>query len=396
MKIKFRAMLTMCGDLIENGEIVIDKGDIVEIVTKQSGNEDIDLSDCLLMPGFVNAHSHLSLTALNKKLFPSDSFVDWVRALIPLNSDLDDLSRVSGICAGAEEMKRSGVTALGDYVDKPELLSLIGGLGFRSVLFLEAIEFKPEKAQVLCKDLEEILKFKGLSRLCKLGLAPHAPYTVSPGLFQQLSRLAQQYNCPFSSHVAETKEESRFLMDGDNSLEKLLKERSAWDPRWQPPHKTPVQYLSALRALDHLVAVHCNFISDDLDIMEKRKVKAVFCPQSTDWFRRTQWMPVRALLDRGMTVALGTDSLASSKSLNFLDELRMADKLLPDVSRKEILTMATLGGADALGLESGELALGKKADLIGFRVPATYLGPWWDVPFEPHRRKVDFYKVDGQ
>ena len=386
----------MCGDQIENGEIVINEGNIVEIETTQSGNHDADLSDCLLMPGFVNTHSHLSLTALNKKISSSDSFVDWIRALIPLNSDLDGESRVRGICAGAEAMKRSGVTALGDYVAEPELLPVIGGLGFRSVLFLEMVEFRSEKAQTLCKKLEEILKRECVSPLYQLGLAPHAPYSVSPGLFRLLGQLAQKYNCPLSSHVAETKEESRFLMTGDKSLEKLLKERSAWDSQWQSPYKTPVQYLSSLGTLDRLIAVHCNFISGDLDIMEKKKMRAVFCPQSTEWFGRTQLMPVRALLDRGMTVAIGTDSLASNNSLSFLDELRMADKLLPDVSRREILTMATRGGAEALGLECGTLASGKKADLIGFRVSAAYSGSWWDVPFESRRQEVDFYTVDGK
>ncbi|MBC8288345.1 MAG: amidohydrolase family protein [Nitrospinae bacterium] len=396
MKIKFRALLTMCGDPVENGELIIDAGNIVEIATTQSGNYDADLSDCLLMPGFINAHSHISLTALEKKLSPSDSFADWIRALIPLNSDLDDESRIRAICSGAEVMRRSGVTALGDYVAEPELLPVIGALGFRSVLFLEAIGFLSEKATTIRNNLEEILKRECVSPLCQLGLAPHAPYSVSPDLFRHLALLAEKYHCPLSCHVAETKEESRFLVIGDNSLEELLKERSAWDSRWQAPYKTPMQYLASLGILHRLIAVHCNFISDDLDIMEENNVSAVFCPQSTEWFGRTQLMPVRTLLDRGVTVALGTDSLASSNSLNFLDELRMADKLLPDVSRKEILAMATCKGAEALGLQCGTLASGQKADLIGFRVSPSYSGPWWDVPFEPHRREVDFYRVDGK
>ncbi len=396
MKIKFRALLTMCSELVENGELIIDGGNIAAISTMQSGNDDADLSDCLLMPGFVNAHCHLGLSALEKKLSPAGSFADWIRALISLNSGLDNESRVRGIRAGAEIMKRSGVTALGDYVADPELLPVIGGLGFRSVLFLEAIGFHSEKAQVLCKNLEEVLKRECVSPLYQLGLAPHAPYSVSPDLFQHLVELAEQYHCPLSCHVAETKEESRFLVIGDNSLEELLKERSAWDPEWNPPYKTPVEYLSSLGTLDRLIAVHCNFVSDDLDIMEEKKVSAVFCPKSTEWFGRTQFLPVRALLDRGMTVALGTDSLASNDSLNFLDELRMADKLLPDVSRREILRMATCGGAEALGLQCGTLAFGQKADLIGFRVSPSYSGSWWDVPFESPRREVDFYSVDGK
>ena len=109
-----------------------------------------------------------------------------------------------------------------------------------------------------------------------------------------------------------------------------------------------------------------------------------------------EFMPVRALLNRGVTVALGTDSLASNDSLNFLDELRMADKLLPDVNRGEILTMATRSGGEALGLQCGKLACGQQADLIGFRVSPSYSGSWFDVPFESHRHEVDFYMVDGK
>ncbi|MZH46259.1 MAG: amidohydrolase family protein [Nitrospinae bacterium] len=396
-KIKFRALLTMCGEPIENGELVIDEENIVEI-TNQSANDNsvLDLSDYLLMPGFVNAHSHLCLTALEKKLSPPDSFVDWVRALISLNSELDDENRKRGILNGAEAMKRSGVTSLGDYVADPELLPLMGGLGFRSVLFLETIGFQSGRAATLRDDLEKILKRESGSPLCRLGLAPHAPYSVSPDLFRYLAELAGQYHCPISCHVAEIKEETRFLVLGDDSLEGLLKERSAWDTEWRPPYKSPIQYLSSLGILDRLIAVHCNYISDDLGVMEEKKVSSVFCPQSSMWFGRKNLMPVRAMLDRGMTVALGTDSLASNESLNFLEELRATEKILPDISRKEILIMATCGGAESLGLPCGTLAPGQKADFIGFRVPPSYSGPWWDVPFEANRQKVDFYCVDGK
>jgi aminodeoxyfutalosine deaminase len=397
LKIKFRALLTFCGDPIENGELVIDEGEVLAITT-QSGNDDavLDLSDCLLMPGFVNAHCHLGLTALEKKLSPENSFIDWIRTLIPLNFALDNESRVRGIRAGAEEMRRSGVTTLGDYVAEPELLNVMDSLGFRSVLFLETIGFHSEKAQVICQKMEEVLKNESLSPLSILGLAPHAPYSVSPELFRCLKHLAQKYRCPLSCHVAEILDEVRFLDNGDESLEDLLKERSAWDPKWQPPGKTPVQYLKSLDLLDHLIAVHCNFVSSDLDAMASNEVSAVFCPKSTQWFGRTDIMSVRALLDRGISVALGTDSLASNDSLNFLAELCTADKLLPDVSRKEILTMATRYGGEALGLECGKLASGQKADLIGFRVPPSYSGSWFDVPFERGHHEVDFYMVDGK
>lgn len=397
LRIKFRALLTSCGDPVENGELVIDDGNIVEISNQLSnGSDTLDLSDCLLMPGFVNAHCHLSLTALKNKFTPSTSFKDWIAELILLNAALNDEKRIQGIFAGAEEMKRSGVTALGDYVAESELLKVMDGLGFRSVLFLETIGFHSEKAQVLCQKVEEVLKGESLSPLSRLGLAPHAPYSVSPDLFRYLRQLAQKYCCPLSCHVAEIPAEVRFLDDGGDSLTELLKERSAWDPRWKPPGQTPIQYLDSFDLLERLLAIHCNFVSADLDILESKKVSAVFCPKSTQWFGRTEIMPVRSLLDRGILVALGTDSLASNDSLNFLAELRTADKLLPDVSREEILIMATRSGGEALGLQCGTLACGQKADLIGFRVPPSYSGSWFDVPFESGRHEVDFYRVDGK
>ena len=104
----------MCGDPIENGELIIEDGNIVKVVTQSSNDPAaLDLSDYLLMPGFINVHSHISLTAFEKKISPTDSFVNWIRALISLNSALDDDSRVEGIRSGAEVMRRSGVTALG-------------------------------------------------------------------------------------------------------------------------------------------------------------------------------------------------------------------------------------------------------------------------------------------
>ncbi len=439
-------MLTLCGAPIENGELVVDDGKIVEIsnqsangkndaaenaggendgandAAKNDGrgdggggvttatarnidggeNDDVlDLSDCLLMPGFVNAHCHLSFTALEKKLSPSPSpspspFADWIRALVSLNAAVDDESRLQGIYAGADAMKRSGVTALGDYIAEPELLKVIGGLGFRAVLFLETIGFRSAHAQSLCAKAEDILRSASLPPLSILGLAPHAPYSVSPQLFRCLGKLARKYHRPFSCHVAETQDEVRFLDDGDDALEKFLKERHAWDSRWKPAGKTPVQYLDSLRVLDRLIAVHCNFVSADFATMAEKKVSAVFCPNSTEWFGRTKFMPVRALLDAGINVALGTDSLASNDSLNFLRELRVADELLPDVGRGEILAMATCAGGEALGLECGKLARGRPADVIGFRVPPSYAGSWCDVPFESRRHEVDFYMVAGE
>ncbi len=390
LKIKFRVLLTQCGEPIENGELIIEGGEIVTISPVEGeAEETLDLSDHLLMPGFVNAHCHLGLSALGKKLSPAKTFANWIGDLIPLNAALSDEVRMQGIRTGAAEMKASGVTGLADYVADPSLLDFISDLGFRSVLFLETIGFQEDRAEAVAKEVEVILKDHASN--CNLGIAPHAPYSVSPKLWQRLYQLGKKYGCLLSTHLAETDEEVQFIEKGGGPLLDLLKDRQAFDMNWKVPGTTPTRYLKSLDVLSGTVAVHCNFVEDDMDAVQA----AVFCPKSTHWFGRNHMLPVRKMLDSGIKVALGTDSLASNDSLNFLEEIRMADKLLPDVSRKEILAMATRFGGEILNLPCGKIESGQKADIIGFRITAQD-EDWSDIPFDPRRKKVDFYMADGK
>jgi len=393
LKIKFRVLLTQCGEPIENGELLIENGNILEVSSQKStasAEDTLDLSDHLLMPGFVNAHSHLCLTALANKLKPSNTFAGWIGDLIPLNSAMNDEERMEGVRKGALEMKTSGVTGLADYVADPALLESIGDLGFRSVLFLEIIGFQDKKAESLAREVEAVLKSHGSN--WTLGIAPHAPYSVSEKLFLKLDQLSKNYGCLLSTHLAETDEEIQFIENGEGPLVNLLNDRQALDAGWRAPAKSPVRYLKSLMELDAMVAVHCNFIEDDTEAVRA----AVFCPKSTHWFGRSHILPVRKMLDAGIPVALGTDSMASNDSLNFLEEIRMADKLLPEVSRKEILRMATRFGAEILRFPCGKIEPGQKGDLIGFQIPPDHTGNWHDIPFEPQRKEVDFYMMDGK
>jgi len=392
LKIKFRALLTLCSEPIENGLLIIENGNILEISSEAlnaNTNNVLDLSDHLLMPGFVNAHCHLGLTALADKLSYENNFSKWIHDLIFINSALSDEERMKGILAGASEMRSSGVTGLADYVAVPFLLDSIYELGFRCILFLETIGFQESKAEVLAHEVEVILK-SNKSNL-PLGIAPHSPYSVSAKLLRRLYELSKKYGCLLSTHLAETEEETQFIEKGEGPLLGLLKDQQAFDKDWKPPAKSPARYLESLSINDDMVAVHCNFIDNDIDFIKA----AVFCPKSTHWFGRGQTIPVKKMLDANIPVALGTDSMASNNSLNFLEEIRMADKLLPDVSRKEILTMATSYGAKILRFPCGTIEPGQKADMIGFRINSE-MKDWHDLPFESETKKVDFYMVNGK
>jgi cytosine/adenosine deaminase-related metal-dependent hydrolase len=399
IKIKFRALLpTMEGEAIENGELLIEQGVIREIRPTQSPAPTacLDLSDHLLLPGFVNAHCHLSLSALGGKVPRCEAFTDWVRALLKANAQTSRDERVQALHSAATEMLESGVTTLADTLSDMELLCEYENLPFRQVVFLEVLGFRGDKVKESMEQVAAVFETQTIEGpLLKLGLAPHSPYSVSPALFRELKKLALGANCLLSCHVAEFPEEERFLENGDGELKEFLKERGVFDENWVPPGKSPVRYLDDLGVVDALIAVHLNHIDWDVEILQARNTGAVFCPGSTRWFGRDKIMPVRALLDSGVKVGLGTDSLASNDRLNFLHELRVADEMLQNVSRSEILTMATWGGASVLNLPVGVVSSGRPADLIGFRVDEKP-EQWHDVLFDPKRESVDFSMIAGK
>jgi len=398
--LRFRALLPMTGSApVENGQLIVERGRIREIQHDASApvvGKLIDLSDCLILPGFVNAHCHLALSALKGRIPRRDRFTDWARSMIGENEMVSMQNRILTLHAQAKVMARSGVTALVDYLPQAELATEYALLPFRQILFLEVLGFRPLLTKPIAEKLESFLKKNSAgSRSIKWGLAPHAPYSVSPALFREVKRLADQYKCPLSCHVAEFPEELQLLMEGSGDMKDLLLQLGVYDDDWTPPTTSPARYLDSLGVLDSLTAIHLNLADDDLDLLKAKNVKAVFCPQSTRWFRREKYMPVRELLDRGMVVGLGTDSLASNESLNFLDELRMAEEMLPNVSQEEILRMATQGGAETVGMDCGVIEQGRPADLIGFRVRENPTD-WNSVPFESSRTGADFVMWDGK
>ena len=398
--IRFRALLPMTNSKpLENGQLIVERGRIREIFSDTNRpieGELIDLSDCLILPGFVNAHCHLSLSALRWQIPRRRSFTAWVRSVVEKNELVSWENRVLALHAQAKVMVRSGVTALVDYIPQAKFITEYSLLPFRQTLLLEVLGFLPSQAEPIVENLELALKQNTTEDgMTKLGLAPHAPYSVSPKLFREVKRLADKYKCPLSCHVAEFPEELQFLQDGTGDMKDFLEERAMYDNDWSPPASSPARYLDSMGVLDSLVAVHLNLADADLDFLKSKKVKAVFCPQSTRWFRRDKYMPVRDLLDLGMVIGLGTDSLASSESLNFLDEIRAAEEMLVDVSREELLRMATRGGAATVGMDCGVIDKGRPADLIGFRLRGQF-GDWYSVPFESERDRVDFVMLDGE
>ena len=314
----------------------------------------LDLGRALLTPGLVNAHTHLALTGLGRaRMRPSKpGFTAWIRRMLRAGTvPPDDLQ--AGLAEGARLSLRHGTTAVGDIVPA-------------------AVRRAARMGPLAGRRYVELL---GFNRACPSpsperdgeGLAPHAPYSTSAEIY----RTAAASGRPLALHLAESEDEDTFTRTGRGPLRALLDELGLVPPGWRPPRTSPVRYLDRLGTLDTAgsLAIHTSFAGGrDHALLRRRGAAVVTCPRSNLALTgRTADLP--RLLRAGTRLALGTDSLASSPSLSLLDEMRAAQQLFPSLTAEDLFDLATRGGADALGLDAGTLAVGRRADLAAFRLP---------------------------
>ncbi len=400
LKIKFGALSSMHGEAVRDGQLLIQGVRILSIEARSESSSDVrtlDLKDYFLLPGFVNAHCHLSLSALKGKLQKRERFTDWVRDLLRANAAVPFSERLQAMRDAAQEMTRSGVTSLADYLSQAELLPEYVNFPFRQILFWETLGFRSDAVVQVTAQLENLLdSFGPGGENLRSGIAPHAPYSVSPELFTALRKLARRRSAPWSCHVAEFPEEERFLREGGGEMAAFLEDRGALTQAGVPPGSGPVAYLDALGVLDQMTLIHANHIDvSDLDRIASNKASAVFCPGSSQWFGRREVLPIPELRARKIAVGLGTDSLASNESLEFSARIADRQRVFPEISHRAWLEMATREGAEALGLDAGILAPGRPADVVGFRITPDIDDPE-SLPFEKTRQNADFVMSRGK
>ncbi len=336
----------------------------------------------LLMPGFVNCHTHLELSVFADKIHPGPSFTDWLRRIIELRTLWVDIAGADwqsqmedSIRLGIEQLLAGGTTCVADVSASGISKKLLENAGLRGIVFLEAIGFQSGQAQDISEKIKNKLQQLGSGDgHMRTGLSPHAPYSVSPALFQRIKQLAAGSgdNCKLSVHLAESREEEMFLERGDGNIQKLLAWRGSWDEKWRPPGCSAVQYLNKLQMLSSdFLAVHLNYLQPrDYSILARQKVHAVTCPASNAWLGHEN-LHLRALRRHGVNIALGSDSLASNDDISMLNEMRVLARENTWLNFDEIIRIATMGGAKALGLEEqiGSLTPGKQADIIAIAAP---------------------------
>ncbi|PWB78333.1 MAG: metal-dependent hydrolase [Candidatus Methylomirabilota bacterium] len=377
-----RLVLPISSSPIANGGILIRDGAIgavgeaAALVRDFAAEPHGDLGNAILLPGLVNAHTHLELTGLRGRLPLGASFSDWAVALIGLRSELDDEFYAASARLGAAALLRGGVTCVADITSSGSSVAPLKAAGLRGIIYQEILGPDPEQAGARLDAAETALRSLHLQAdgtLLSIGLSPHAPYSLSESLLLRCAELLRRERLPATIHVAESPEEVTYIGLGLGSIAtKLLPAVGRHSPSHRVCGESPVALLDRAGLLsDRLLAVHgVHMGMSDLRLLKQRDTALAVCPRSNDRLK-VGTAPLPRCLAAALRIGLGTDSLASNETLSLWDEMRFARRLYDGaVTAQQLATMATLGGAAALGMADavGSLAPGKRADLTAVAV----------------------------
>ncbi|MHC5675340.1 amidohydrolase [Nostoc sp.] len=388
--------------VIENGAVAIRDGKIVAVDTKYKimasyrANRTLPGEGLVLMPGLVNGHSH-SAMVLFRGLADDLALQNWLQNYIfPAEGKFVDENFVRvGEQLACWEMIRGGTTTFVDMYFKPDVAAkVVNECGLRAIIAPSSIDFPSPGFKgwddAFASAINFVKRWKGKNERIIPAIAAHAPYTVSPEHLVQAIQAARQYDVPLTIHLAETQTEVKDIQQRYNA--------------------TPVKHLENLGFLEPRVfAAHVVWPNaSEIALLAKRGVGVIHNPDS-NLKLASGFAPIPAMLKAGVKIGLGTDGAASNNTLDMWKAIRLTalihkgTTLDPTaVPAKTVLRMATLGGAEALGLSDkiGAIKVGLQADLIQVHLQEPHLLPLYDVishlVYAADAQDVDTVIVNGQ
>jgi cytosine/adenosine deaminase-related metal-dependent hydrolase len=364
---------------IAGGIVSVAEGRIVAVGDNTSGRPPTDLGDVALLPGFVNAHTHLEFSLLEKPLgTPGMPFDEWIGQVVAWRRGLAErfagdpagmqALRVHAVAAGLEQSRAAGIVAVGE-ITMPgcpvDAYSQVDGISV--VALLELLGRDEERVQPLMDLAEAHVSAARVAGLLP-GLSPHATYSVHPQLLRQACALSAGEQIPVATHVAESRQELELLANHAGPLVELLVKLGAWIPSAMPRGARPLDYLETLQNSHRALVIHGNYLSsEEIEFIGARRdtMSIVYCPRTHAYFGHEPY-PLWKMLAASARVAVGTDSRASNPDLSVLGELREIVKDRRSVPPDKVLAMGTLAAAQALGIEAdfGSIAAGKRAQFV--------------------------------
>jgi aminodeoxyfutalosine deaminase len=399
------------GPPIEHGTLEI-TGGIVSAVHNRRDSSALDLGNAAIIPGLVNAHTHLEFSDLPSPIPPPVPFTDWVRGVVAyrrarsgsvagiIQRGLEESLRAGTVCVGEIATAEASIVAFRSAKGRP-FAERKATMAPHEVVFRELLGFAPENVEPQLAvarsfldaetDWQSVLRRPDDDRV-QFGLSPHAPYSVHPELFAKVAALAAERNVPLAVHLAETREELEFLDRGTGPLAAMLRAFGAWSDGVVSPGTRALDYLRLLERAPRVAVVHGNYLADDeLEFLSRcENFSLVYCPRTHAYFRHEKH-PWRKLLASGGNVAVGTDSRASNPDLSLWGELCFLRQSHPEMRDVDLLRLGTVNGAAALGLpgQCGSLHPGRSADLAvvelrgdglfheGNRIASVMIGGRW-------------------
>ncbi|MCI0639499.1 MAG: amidohydrolase family protein [Gemmataceae bacterium] len=342
---------------IERGVLTIHGERIVSLQSNAARKADFDLGDTAVIPGLVNAHTHLDLSNLAGKLPPSPDFIQWLRGIGAHRRQETPDQTVAAIESGLRQSLAHGVTLLGDIAVGGRSWKSLARFPLRAVVYFEMIGLTADRAAQALDAADQWLQGHPATATLRPGLSPHAPYSVRVSIFEEAARRNREGGIPVSTHLGESWAE--FVLP-DGPFADFLRELGVYDPQGFVHDLETIVRLYCTGKGTSLVHANCLDAGTDFG-----NTAVIYCPRTHAAFGHTPHL-FRHWFTRGVTVALGTDSLASNPDLSILGELRFLHERYPDVWGDMLLRMATINGARALGWEheTGSLAPGKSADFV--------------------------------
>ncbi len=380
---------------VRNGSLAVENGKISPLPLGEAdarsasgeGRNSVKFPGCAIIPGFVNAHAHLELTIM-RGLLDELTFSEWIPKLT--RAKYQQLSRdemVASARLGCVEMIRAGVTCVGEVMDLGTSWEAMLEFGLQGIAYQEAFGPADHQAdQALAELMRKVDGYRALQTdTLRAGVSPHAPYTVSARLYEAVSRYAERENLRMTTHIAESEDEGMFVRWGAGVFGERWTERGI--PLF-PAGCSPVSYIDGLGLLrPETLLVHAIDLEDaDFEILRTKRPCLAHCPKSNAKFGHgVARLP--EIRDTGITIGLGTDSVASNNVVDMFEEMRSAifqqrsrTQKMDALDAHAVFRMATLGGAECLGLSEhlGSLEAGKRADFVVVDLDDPAVQPVYD------------------
>lgn len=368
---------------LENAALVVKNGKITELGPRNDLKIKFPWAEefhhRLLMPGLINAHTHLNFSC--SPLIKANNFPEWLVKAKQNKLEFDNGRIRRAAKKEIENSARLGVTSLGDILGEPSLLELHKKSPLFSTIFYELIGIKDQDADAKIDFAKKVFgEYNFRVGHNKLGLAPHTPFTASKELFRAAKNFAKKKKLGMCAHLAESREEVEFIMSGTGPVRDRLFNSVGWKQKPKPNWCSPAKYLEEF--IDrNMTLVHCVEVSDDdLEIIANSRA-VVHCLRS-NLHLTGKLAPIPKMIKAGITVALGTDSPASAGDMNLWDEMKAVfehRKKYPggEIFPLEILKMATINAALAIFRDDqlGSIEPGKTANLLALNLPSLPKSP---------------------